>query len=109
MKILKKETIEKRNQKIHTKAERRILENMNCSFIVQLNFAFQTEEKLYLVMEFMRGGKIFNKNLSIKKMVGELFYHLRKSKKFNEEKTKFYAAEIILALEYLHKRDVIYR
>ena len=57
MKILKKETIEKRNQKIHTKAERKILQNMNCPFIVQLNFAFQTDEKLYLVMEFMRGGR----------------------------------------------------
>lgn len=56
MKILKKENIEKRHQKIHTKAERQILENMNCSFIVQLNFAFQSEEKLYLIMEFMRGG-----------------------------------------------------
>ena len=58
MKILKKETIEKRNQKIHTKAERDILQNMNCPFIVQLNYAFQTSEKLYLVMEFMRGGTL---------------------------------------------------
>lgn len=38
-----------------------------------------------------------------------MFYHLRKSKKFDEEKTQFYIAEIILALEYLHKRDIIYR
>lgn len=56
MKILRKEIIEKRNQKLHTKAERQILGNMNCPFIVQLQYAFQTEEKLYLVMEFMRGG-----------------------------------------------------
>ena len=59
MKILKKETIERRNQKIHTKAERKILENMICPFIVQLHYAFQTSEKLYLVMEFMRGGTNF--------------------------------------------------
>jgi serum/glucocorticoid-regulated kinase 2 len=56
MKILKKDAIEKRNQKFHTQAERQILENVNCGFIVQLHYAFQTEEKLYLVMDFMRGG-----------------------------------------------------
>lgn len=58
MKILKKEVIAKRNQKLHTKAEREILGNMNSPFIVQLQYAFQTEEKLYLVMEFMRGGTL---------------------------------------------------
>lgn len=40
---------------------------------------------------------------------GELFYHLRKEKKFTEERTKLYAAEIILALECLHKHNIIYR
>lgn len=59
MKVLKKEDIEKRNQKLHTIAERQILENMNCPFIVRLHYAFQTEDKLYLVMDFMRGGHIF--------------------------------------------------
>ena len=54
--MLKKDQIEKRNQRIHTKAEREILGNMDSPFIVQLHFAFQNEEKLYLVMDFMRGG-----------------------------------------------------
>lgn len=58
MKVLKKEDIEKRNQKLHTIAERQILENMNCPFIVKLHFAFQTDDKLYLVMDFMRGGRL---------------------------------------------------
>ena len=57
MKILNKKEVEKRNQKIHTKAERSILENMNSPFIIQLNYAFQTTDKLYLVMDFMIGGK----------------------------------------------------
>jgi serine/threonine protein kinase len=57
MKILKKDAIARRNQKIHTKAERTILENMTCPFIVQLHYAFQTPDKLYLVMDFMVGGK----------------------------------------------------
>ena len=56
MKVLKKEDVEKRNQKMHTIAERQILENVDCSFIVKLHFAFQTTDKLYLVMDFMRGG-----------------------------------------------------
>ena len=40
---------------------------------------------------------------------GELFFHLKKDKKFDEARAKFYAAEIILALEYLHNNGVIYR
>lgn len=56
MKVLKKEDIEKRNQKLHTMAERQILENMDCPFVVKLHFAFQSSDKLYLVMDFMRGG-----------------------------------------------------
>ena len=40
---------------------------------------------------------------------GELFFHLRRSYKFNEERCKFYAAELILAIEYLHSKDIIYR
>lgn len=38
-----------------------------------------------------------------------MFFHLRKSKKFDENRSKLYAAELILALEYLHKRNIIYR
>lgn len=48
-----------------------------------------------MVMDFMNGG--------------ELFFHLRKDDKFNEDRIRFYAAEIILALEYLHKHGIIYR
>lgn len=95
MKILNKETIEKRNQQFHTKSERNIMAKMDMPFIVKLQHAFQTPEKLYFVMEFVPGG--------------ELFYHLRRAKRFSEERTVFYAAEIVLALEFLHRRDIIYR
>lgn len=64
-------------------------------FIMKLQFSFQDENHLYFIMEFINGG--------------ELFYHLKKDKKFSEERAKFYAAEIILALEYLHKEGVVYR
>jgi serine/threonine protein kinase len=64
-------------------------------FIVQLHFAFQTNQKLYLVMEFLNGG--------------ELFHHLRREKVFTEARSAFYAAEIVLALQCLHQNDIIYR
>eukprot|EP00826_Nyctotherus_ovalis_P042023 TRINITY_DN4286_c0_g1_i12.p1 TRINITY_DN4286_c0_g1~~TRINITY_DN4286_c0_g1_i12.p1 ORF type:complete len:321 (-),score=95.68 TRINITY_DN4286_c0_g1_i12:167-1129(-) len=95
MKILKKEMLEKRNQRFHTKTERAVLAKMKTPFVVQLYYAFQTPEKLYLVMEYLPGG--------------ELFFHLRKAKKFDEARAVFYAAEITLALEYLHKNNIIYR
>ena len=60
-----------------------------------LHYAFQTDEKLYLVMDFLNGG--------------ELFFHLRKAGHFDEDRIRFYASEIILALEYLHKQGIIYR
>lgn len=95
MKVLRKEMIERRNQIVHTQAERSILGEVQCPFIVQLHYAFQTPDKLYMVMDYMSGG--------------ELFFHLRRSGRFTEDRTRFYAAEILLALEYLHDRDIIYR
>lgn len=58
MKVLRKEMVEKRNQRLHTQNERSILENVSHPFIVQLHFAFQTKLKLYLIMDFMIGGTI---------------------------------------------------
>ena len=95
MKVLKKSIVLIKNQVLHTKQERKILEKINHPFIVHLHYAFQDEKKLYLVTEFMQGG--------------ELFYHLRKDKLFKESRAKFYLCEIILALEHLHKNGCIYR
>jgi len=68
---------------------------MDNPFIVKLKYAFQTDENLYLITEFLQGG--------------ELFYHLKKQKKFDEETTRFYVCQIVLALEYLHENNIIYR
>lgn len=95
MKTMNKKMLSKRNQKVRTKSERKILADMDNNFIIKLHFAFQSSNYLYLVMDFMQGG--------------ELFYLLRKAYKFNEEFTRFYVAEIILALEYLHSKGIIYR
>ena len=80
-----------------TKSERSILELVNRHpFIVNLYYAFQDREKLYLILEFAQGG--------------ELFHHLNIENFFNEEKAAFYLAEIVLALDYLHNTvGVIYR
>jgi serine/threonine protein kinase len=75
--------------------ERQIMGGVDYPFIVQLKFAFQTSDKLYMILEFINGG--------------ELFFHLRKNQRFTEERTRFYAAEVLLALNYLHSRDIIYR
>lgn len=95
MKVLKKSIVQIKNQVIHTKQERKILEKIIHPFIVHLQYAFQDNKKLYLITEFMQGG--------------ELFYHLRRDKLFKESRAKFYLCEIILALEHLHKNDCIYR
>ena len=95
MKILKKENVIKRNQIEHTKTERRVLGYVKHPFIVSLYYAFQTETKLFLVLDYCGGG--------------ELFFHLGKAGRFKEERARFYSASIALALEYLHSKNIIYR
>ena len=95
MKALDKQTIISFNQEEHTKAERDLMVKVNCPFIIDIKFAFQDNQNLYLLTEFMQGG--------------ELFFHLYKEKKFKDEKAKFYLVEIILAIEFLHKKKMIYR
>ena len=96
MKVLKKASIV-RNQKdtAHTKAERSILEEVKHPFIVDLKFAFQTNGKLYLILEYLSGG--------------ELFMHLEREGIFMEDMACFYLAEITMALGHLHSKGIIYR
>jgi len=95
MKVLHKDNVAKRNQVEHTKTERSVLGMVSHPFIVRLRYAFQTKKKLYFVMDYCSGG--------------ELFYHLQRAGRFSENRTKFYAAEIVLALEHLHSLGVVYR
>lgn len=95
MKVLRKEAIIARKQVDHTRAEKAILQKIEHPFIVKLNYAFQTEDKLYMVLDFVNGG--------------ELFFHLKKEGKFSEERVRLYSAEIALALHHLHSRDIVYR
>mmetsp|Transcript_6064 Transcript_6064/g.9442 ORF Transcript_6064/g.9442 Transcript_6064/m.9442 type:complete len:192 (-) Transcript_6064:834-1409(-) len=59
MKVLRKEAIIARKQVAHTKAEKSILQKIQHPFIVNLNFAFQTEDKLYMILDYINGGELF--------------------------------------------------
>lgn len=96
MKVLSKKEIIAKKEIAHTIGERKILQqSLNSPFLVGLKFSFQTETDLYLVTDFKSGG--------------ELFWHLQKETKFSEERARFYIAELVLALEHLHKYDIVYR
>ena len=95
MKVLKKKQMIKRNQVEHIKAERKIMELIDHPFIEKLQYAFQNPQKLYLVMDYCPGG--------------ELFFHIQRVERFNEEAVKFYGAQLVLALEHLHLNNIIYR
>ncbi|KAK0168690.1 hypothetical protein PV327_002466 [Microctonus hyperodae] len=97
MKVLKKASIvQKKKTTEHTKTERQVLEAVRDSpFLVTLHYAFQTDAKLHLILDYVSGG--------------ELFTHLYQRENFTEDEIRIYIGEIILALEHLHKLGIIYR
>ena len=95
MKSLKKDILLDEDQIESTLLEKKILQSLNYPFLVGMVFCFQTEERVYFVLPFIRGG--------------ELFIHLRQNKYFPEDTVKFYASIIGLSLEYLHKNGIVYR
>ncbi|KOX67318.1 G protein-coupled receptor kinase 1 [Melipona quadrifasciata] len=68
---------------------------VDCPFIVCMTYAFQTPDKLCFILDLMNGG--------------DLHYHLSQHGVFNEREMKFYAAEVILGLEHMHRRYIVYR
>jgi len=95
MKVLKKSMIIAKGQVEHTNSERSILREVRHPYIVCLRYAFQSDEKLYLITDYYSGGS--------------LFYHLRKARGFSENRTRFYGAQLLLALAHLHENKIIYR
>ncbi|OCF74469.1 AGC/PKA protein kinase [Kwoniella mangroviensis CBS 8886] len=95
VKVLNKEKVIKMKQVEHTNSEREMLVRVRHPFLVNLWGTFQDVNNLYMVMDFVAGG--------------ELFSLLRKSQRFPNSVAKFYAAEVALALDYLHSLDIIYR
>ncbi|CCE63420.1 hypothetical protein TPHA_0E03300 [Tetrapisispora phaffii CBS 4417] len=95
LKVLKKYTVVKLKQVEHTNDERKMLSVVAHPFLIRMWGTFQDCEQVFMVMDYIEGG--------------ELFSLLRKSQRFPNPVAKFYAAEVCLALEYLHSMDIIYR
>uniref|UniRef100_A0AAR2IKG7 non-specific serine/threonine protein kinase n=1 Tax=Pygocentrus nattereri TaxID=42514 RepID=A0AAR2IKG7_PYGNA len=96
MKILKKDVIVAKDEVAHTLTENRVLQGSKHPFLTGLKHSFQTNDRLCFVMEYANGG--------------ELFFHLSRDRVFSEERARFYGAEIVSALDYLHsEKKVVYR
>lgn len=98
MKVMEKEVLVQRKAVQDAHSERDILAmvgQFELPFIVQLHVAFQTSRRVYLVMDFAGGG--------------ELMFHLRREAMLSEEAARFYAAELLIALESLHNMDIVHR
>eukprot|EP01137_Pigoraptor_chileana_P017196 Opistho-2@74932 len=96
MKIIKKTAA--KNKEAFAAAvlrEREIMLRVQHPFLMSLEFCFQSDTKLYFVLTYLNGG--------------ELYFHLKREGRFAEDRAKFYAAEICLALDYLHSMGVLYR
>ena len=95
MKGLKKEVLIEQDQIENTLKEKEILQTIDYPLLCGLVFCFQNQEKIFFVTPYLSGG--------------ELFQHLRKFRHFDEDKARFYGAQIALALQYLHNKGIIYR
>jgi protein kinase A len=95
MKVLRKSEIVRLKQVEHINSERAILEGIRHPFIVELYSTYQDNLNVYMLLSYVPGG--------------ELFSHLRRAGRFSADVTRFYLASIILAIENLHSRNIIYR
>ncbi|CAK84960.1 unnamed protein product (macronuclear) [Paramecium tetraurelia] len=75
--------------------ERSILSNLKHPFLVNIYFAFQDRENLFLVLDYMQGG--------------DLRYHIGRMRRFSEDQTRFFMACIFLGLEHMHSKNIIHR
>lgn len=95
LKTIRKSHIVSKMEVTHTLLEKFVLSKVNNPFIVPLKFAFQSPEKLYLVLSFINGG--------------ELFFHLQNARRFSLNRAKLYISELLSAIECLHDLNIIYR
>ncbi|KAI8877450.1 hypothetical protein K501DRAFT_230241 [Backusella circina FSU 941] len=97
IKMLKKRFIIDNDEIESVRSERRVFQAANRErhpFLINLHSTFQTETRVYFVMEYVSGG--------------DLMWHIQRGQ-FSERRAKFYACEVLLALEYFHSQNIIYR
>lgn len=94
MKVMNKKMIKKKHAEKLCLAERKILAMISSPFVVCLKYAFQTPEELFLVLDLRTGG--------------DLSFHLNRSR-FTEHQVRFWAAQILLGLQHLHEKNIVYR
>lgn len=97
IKVLKKDFIIKNDEVESVKSEKRVFQTANVArhpFLVNLHSCFQTETRVYFVMEYVSGG--------------DLMWHIQHHQ-FSEKRAKFYACEVLLAIEYFHQNNIVYR
>lgn len=95
MKVLRKSEVVRLKQVEHINSERTILERIRHPFVVELYATYQDSLNVYMLLSYIPGG--------------ELFSHLRRAGRFSADVTRFYLASIVLAIDYLHAKNIIYR
>ncbi|CAD8049944.1 unnamed protein product [Paramecium sonneborni] len=95
LKLIDKKFIMDNKKEIIVQNERDIMIKMENQYIIPLHYAFESKYYIAFVLEYCAGG--------------ELFYHLRKLKKLNEQDAKYYFVEICIGMAYLHSQNIVYR
>ncbi|XP_022644810.1 cAMP-dependent protein kinase catalytic subunit PRKX-like isoform X3 [Varroa destructor] len=95
LKIMRIDDVIRLKQVDHVRNEKAILQQIEHPFIIKLLWTHHSQQALYMLLEFVAGG--------------ELFTYLRNAGKFSNSAAVFYASEIVLALEYLHSKNIVYR
>lgn len=96
MKVIKKSLVNDDEDIDWVQTEKHVFEQAtNHPFLVGLHSCFQTESRLFFVIEYLCGG--------------DLMYHMQRKRKLPEDQARFYSSEIMLALDYLHSKGIIYR
>lgn len=95
MKILQKSEVIRLKQEEHISSERKILLSISHPFIVVLYRTFQDPMHVHMLLEYVNGGEVFT--------------HLRNAGRFSKEFTKFYTGQIVLVIQYLHEKNIVYR